>query len=233
MTDEKAGDGLLASKTRYRTRAWRAGPREALQSAWRYSIFVTVMKSALPIVALGLGVAVLSYVLQPREQVRTVLAIENLGRVEDDLAMVKPQLTGTDKDGLPFTVTAATAVQEKLGSDRVLLESVNAQIALKHGGMLYVTAARGVADTRTHQLDVSGGIHVTSDDGYEVRTESASADLRAGTIHGEDPIEASGKLGRLTARRFALNQATGELRFSGNVQMEMTGVAPKMRGILE
>jgi lipopolysaccharide export system protein LptC len=228
-----AKDGLLASKTRYRARVWRVSPREALHSAWRYSIFVTVMKSTLPIVALGLGVAVLSYALQPRDQNRSVLTFETLGKVDDDLAMVKPQLTGTDNDGLPFTVTAETAVQEERGSDRVLLEGVNAKIALKRGGTLYVAAAHGVADTRKHLLDVSGGIHLTSDDGYEVRTESASADLKAGTIHGEKPIEASGKLGRVTARRFVLNQTTGQLRFSGNVRMVLNGVTPKPRGTLE
>jgi lipopolysaccharide export system protein LptC len=228
---ESEGGGLLASKTRtrpsYRMGVWKDSPREALKNAWRYSVFVKVMKGALPMTALGLGIAVFAYALQPREGNRVALTFEQLGRVEDDLAMVRPQLTGTDDDGRPFKVTAATAVQERPGSDTVRLQDVTADIGLKGGRTLHVTAARGVADTRTHRLEVSGGIHLTSSDGYDARTASASADLKAGTIRGDSPIEASGTFGRVTARRFALNQATGQLRFSGNVRMVLDGAALK------
>ena len=203
----------------YRAREWRISPRATLLSARRYSVFVKVMKGALPMAALALGVVVLVYVLQPRDTGRMALTFERLGRVEGDLAMVKPRLSGTDDDGLPYLVTAASAVQEERGSDRVRLEMVVADISLKDGTSLHVTATKGVADTKRHLLDVSGGIRVTSKDGYDARTESASADLKAGTLHGESHIVAQGKLGRVTAERFALDRETRRLRFSGNVQM--------------
>jgi len=203
----------------YRAREWRISPRATLLSARRYSVFVKVMKGALPMAALALGVVVLVYVMQPRETGRMALTFERLGRVEGDLAMVKPRLSGTDDDGLPYLVTAASAVQEERGSNRVRLESVVADISLKDGTALHVTATKGVADTKLHLLDVSGGIRVTSQDGYDARTESAKADLKAGTLHGESHIVAQGKLGRITAERFALDRETRQLRFSGNVQM--------------
>jgi lipopolysaccharide export system protein LptC len=203
----------------YRAREWRISPRATLLSARRYSVFVKFMKGALPMAALALAVVVLVYVLQPRETGRMALTFERMGTVEGDLAMVKPRLSGTDDDGLPFLLTAASAVQEQRGSDRVRLEGVVADISLKDGIALHVTASKGVVDTKRHLLDVSGGIHVTSQDGYDARTESAKADLKAGTLHGESRIEAQGKLGRITADRFALNRATRQLRFFGNVQM--------------
>jgi lipopolysaccharide export system protein LptC len=203
----------------YRAREWRISPRATLLSARRYSVFVKFMKGALPMAALALAVVVLVYVLQPRETGRMALTFERMGRVEGDLAMVKPRLSGTDDDGLPFLLTAQSAVQEERGSDRVRLEGVAADISLKDGTALHVTAAKGVVDTKRHLLDVSGGIHVTSQDGYDARTESAKADLKAGTLHGESHIEAEGKLGRITAERFALNRETRQLRFSGHVQM--------------
>jgi lipopolysaccharide export system protein LptC len=222
-----AVDKLLASRTRYRARSFRVNPRETLHRAWRYSVFVSIMKGMLPIVAIGLGIAVLSYVWQPRDSSRPVVTVENVGRIENDLAMVNPELNGADKDGLPFTVTAATAVPESLGSTRILLKGVDAKIALKSGGTMYVTAAQGIADTEKRLLDVSGGIHVTTSDGYDVTTESASADLGVGTIRGDQPIKASGKLGTITARRFAINKATGQIRFTGNVRTLLYGTGPK------
>jgi lipopolysaccharide export system protein LptC len=138
---------------------------------------------------------------------------------------VKPQLTGTDDDGLPFKITAASAVQIAPGSDTIRLQDVVADITLKDGRTLHVVAAKGIADTKNHHLEVSGGIHLTSNDGYDVKTASASADLKAGTIKGDSPVEASGAFGQVTARRFALNKTTGELRFSGNVRMVLNPTA--------
>ena len=212
----KPRSGIAAS---YRAREWRISPRATLLSARRYSVFVKFMKGALPMAALALAVLVLVYVLQPREAGRMALTFERLGRVEGDLAMVKPRLSGTDNDGLPFLVSAASAVQEQRGSDRVRLEAVVADISLKDGTALHVSATKGVVDTKRHLLEVSSGIHVTSQDGYDARTESAKADLKTGTLHGESRIEAQGKFGRITADRFALNRETRQLQFSGNVQM--------------
>jgi lipopolysaccharide export system protein LptC len=216
--DQTSGTRESEKPARYRALHFRISPRETLDKIRRYSIFVAVMKGALPVVALGLGIAVLVYALQPREANRMALTFERMGTVENDLAMVMPRLTGIDNDGFPFVVTAATAVQEARGSDTVRLEDVIADITLKEG-KLHVEAARGVVDTRQHLLDVSGGIHLTSEDGYDARTPAAKADLKAGTVRGENGIEATGAFGRITADRFTMNRATRQLRFTGNVRM--------------
>ena len=225
-SDEKPEPSGILPKLTYRTLQWRISPRATLRKIRRYSFFVMFMKGALPIAALGLGIAVLVYIFQARDADQMKLIFEKMGKVENDLAMVNPRLTGTDDDGYPFIVTAATAVQEGRGSDRVRLEEVTADISLKET-TLHVTAARGVVDTKLHLLDVSGGIRLTSDDGYDARTASASADLKAGTVHGESGIEAKSKLGSISAQRFAMNRNTRQLRFSGNVRMVLNGAPAK------
>ena len=211
--------GPMRETVLYRSLHWRPKPRGTLKSARRYSVFVKFMKGMLPIGALALTISVAIYVLQPRDNGRLALTFEQLGEIEGDLAMVRPKLTGTDDNGLPFVVTAATAQQESRGSDTVLLKDVIADISLSDGSTLRVTAGAGVVDTKTRLLDVSGGIRFTSTDGYEARTSSATADLRAGKVHGENPIEADGKFGHITAQRFALDRDTRQLLFTGNVQM--------------
>ena len=207
----------------YRAREWRISPRATLLSARRYSVFVKFMKGALPMAALALGIAVLVYAIQPRDTSRLAMTFERLGRVEGDLAMIKPRLSGVDDDGMPFVVTASKATQEARGSDRVRLEDVAAEVSLKDGTALHVTAAQGVVDTKTHVLEVSGGMRLLSEDGYDVRTATAVADLRAGTVHGERGIDARGNFGHITAQRFALNRETRQLQFSGNVHMVING----------
>lgn len=217
-TDKTARRGVIS----YRALQFRISPRETLATIRRYSIFVAVMKGALPTLAVGLGIAVFAYAIQPREVNQMALTFERMGTVENDLAMVMPRLTGIDDDGLPFVVTAATAVQESRGSDKVRLEDVTAEITLKEG-KLHVEAARGIVDTRQHLLDVSGGIRLTSEDGYDARTPAAKADLRAGTVQGTNGIEATGTFGRITADRFSMNRTTRQLRFTGNVRMLLNG----------
>jgi lipopolysaccharide export system protein LptC len=209
----------LKERLSYRAREWRISPRASLMSARRYSLFVKFMKGALPLAALALGGVVLVYALQPRDSGRMAMTFERLGRVEGDLAMIKPRLSGIDDDGLPFVLTAARAIQEARGSNRVRLEDVAADISLKDGTALHVTAVRGVVDTKTHVLQVSGGMHLISKTGYDARTESAVADLRAGSMHGENGIQAQGTFGSITARRFVLDRQSRQLRFSGDVHM--------------
>jgi len=216
--DKPARRGVVS----YRALQFRISPRETLATIRRYSIFVAVMKGALPTLAVGLGIAVFAYAIQPRETNQMALTFERMGKVENDLAMVMPRLTGIDDDGLPFVVTAATAVQEARGSDKVRLEDVTAEITLKEG-KLHVEAARGIVDTRQHLLDVSGGIRLTSEDGYDARTPAAKADLKAGTVQGTNGIEATGAFGRITADRFSMNRTTRQLRFTGNVRMLLNG----------
>ena len=225
--DEKPSlSGGMLPKLPYRSLQWRISPRATLRKIRRYSLFVMFMKGALPMAALGLGIAVLAYIFQARDADQMKIIFEKMGKVENDLAMVNPRLTGTDDDGYPFIVTAATAVQEGRGSDRERLEEVTADVSLKET-TLQITAARGVVDTKLHLLDVSGGIRLTSDDGYDARTASASADLKAGTVHGESGIEAQSKLGSISAQRFAMNRNTRQLRFSGNVHMVLNGAPAK------
>ncbi|MSP95176.1 MAG: LPS export ABC transporter periplasmic protein LptC [Alphaproteobacteria bacterium] len=219
--DGQGGDNRnpMRSTVLYRSLHWRPKVRGTLKSARRYSVFVKFMKGALPIGALALAISVLLYALQPRETARLALTFEQLDEIEGDRTMLRPKLTGTDDDGLPFMVSAATAVQDEIAADTVRLEDVVADITLSDGTNLRVTAGKGVVDTKTRKLDISDGIRFTSAEGYDARTSSATADLRSGTVRGDNPIEADGKFGHITAERFALDRDTRQLLFSGNVRM--------------
>ena len=205
-------------------RNWRMTPRETLHQARRYSAFVRIMKRALPLAVLGLGIAVLVYVLQPREVGRIAMTFETVSTIENDLTMLRPRLTGTDDDGMPFIVTAASAVEEDL-TERVRLEDVQAELTLRDGTLLLLSAVRGVVDRRTSRLEISGGIEMTVPGGYVAHTANANADLRTGIVLGNSPVTAESKFGRLTAERFSFDKDTQQLLFLGDVHMLINGTA--------
>ena len=58
------------------------------------------------------------------------MSYEMLGRVENDLAMVKPRLTGADAKGNPFVITADMAVQDAQNAKKASLKNLEADLAL-------------------------------------------------------------------------------------------------------
>jgi lipopolysaccharide export system protein LptC len=214
---KKAQEFATAQLT-YRARQFRHVARATLRGARRYSIFVRVMKGALPLSALGLAILVLVYVLQP-PPARLQMAFQRLSNLAGDMTMDNPRLSGTDNDGQPFVISARRAVPDGNGLNHIRMQDIVADFSMKDGTGLHLTAATGLIDTDTRVLQMSGGIHVTSQSGYDVKAPAAVADLRSGTVHGESGIAADGAFGRITAQRFAMNRQSRQLHFWGNIHM--------------
>ncbi|HEX5280515.1 MAG TPA: LPS export ABC transporter periplasmic protein LptC [Micropepsaceae bacterium] len=216
--DIKKAQEFATAQLTYRARQFRYVARATLRGARRYSIFVRVMKGALPLSALGLAILVLVYVLQP-PPARMQMAFQRLSNLAGDMTMDNPRLSGTDNDGQPFVISARRAVPDGTGVNHIRMQDMVADFSLKDGTGLHLTAATGLIDTNTRVLQMSGGIHVTSQSGYDVKTPSAVADLGAGTVHGESGIAAEGAFGRVTAQRFAIDRESKRLQFWGNIHM--------------
>jgi lipopolysaccharide export system protein LptC len=208
--------GSPALDTLSRRARWGSAPRETIHEAQRYTRFVRFMKRALPLAAAGVGAVLLVFVLRPNEASRFAITIGEGAKLEFDLGMTKPRLTGTDESGQPFTVTAESARQES-DSNRAKLNKVEADITLKDGTWINLVSDSGVVDPDSRKLDLAGNISFYSDNGYEAHTPAASVDLRTGIVRGNEPVRVQGPLGTLTADRFELHRSTKTLYFRGNV----------------
>lgn len=207
-----------------RTSAEGGNRRETLSQARRYSAFVRHMKRILPLGALGLALAVIAYAVQPRDGGQMAMTFERMGTIDNDHAMINPRLTGTDDHGMPFVVTATSAVQLGPVSERVQLENVQADLVMDDGTPVSLFATNGIVDNQTQTMDLFGGIRMSTADGYTAETTSARADLRQGIVRGEAPVTAEGAMGRLTANGFTFEREAGILRFTGDVAMQVNGV---------
>ena len=197
---------------------WSSRARSTALDALRYTQFVGVMKRALPVAAFAVISAVVAYFFVARQPSRTDLGYERLGHVENDLAMVKPRLTGQDSKGNPFVITAEVAVQDAKNPKRARLTKVEAD--LSHGeGWINADAAAGLADMDAGLLQLDGGINIFSDTGYELHTQSAIVDLKKGVMHGHDTITGQGPMGALKADQFHYDSDAKTLTLSGHVLM--------------
>jgi lipopolysaccharide export system protein LptC len=204
-------------------RDWGARRRATAREAERYSRFVTIMKRALPLAAAALVAAVLVYAIQPRQErsARVAMTFQRLGIVNDDLAMLKPRLTGADDQGDPYVVTADEAVQDKSDSKRATLRNVQGDVTLKDGTWISTVAPQGMLDAKARRLVLRGPIAVYSDSGYELHTASANVDMRNALIMGNDAVNGQGPFGVFRADRFRLDRRSRQVFLYGNVHMSI------------
>lgn len=191
--------------------------RSTMNDAQRYTRFVTIAKRALLLAALALIAAVLAYSLQPREQTRVAMTFERMGKVSNDLAMIKPKLTGTDDDGNPFTVTADSAVQDGRSARRARLNNVQADMTLKNNGWMSATATTGLVDATAKKLALWDGVSIFSDSGYELHTDEVHVDLANAVARGNHVVMGQGPLGSIRADRFSVDRQNQRIFLMGNV----------------
>lgn len=202
---------------------WSARVRSTTSEALRYSRFVRVMKRVLSFSAFAVIFAVLAFFFVERQPHRLELAYEQLGKLQNDLAMMKPRLTGADSKGNPFVITADRAVQDAHNPRKATLTNMEADLTVDKGNWLNARARNGMVDMNTGQLELSGGIDVFNASGYELHSRSATANLKQSIIHGHEPVTGQGPQGTLRADSFHADRDTGLLTLNGHVRMSVVG----------
>jgi lipopolysaccharide export system protein LptC len=202
---------------------WSARVRTTSVEALRYSRYVVLMKRLLSLGAFLIIAAVLAFFFVQRMPRQLQMSYEKLGRIENDLTMVKPRLAGADARGNPFVITADFAVQDAHNPKKADLKNLEADLTLDKQNWINARAKSGMVDMNTGQLELRDGIDVFTATGYELHSNSASANLKQNMIHGHEPVTGQGPEGRLRADEFHADRTTNVLTLSGHVHMTLKG----------
>lgn len=166
----------------------------------RYGAMVSVLKVALPALALVLTAAVVAWPL-----LKDTASVEQSARVLaeagdlDAMRMLNPNYAGVDEKQQPFTVTAAEMRKDSPDSPSIALTDPKADVLMSDGSWAFVTASDGVYDQVAQVLELQGDVNFFQDQGYELRTRAATFDLLGGSAYGFDPVEGQGPFGTLSA----------------------------------
>ena len=202
---------------------WSARVRTTSMEALRYSRFVVLMKRILALGAFLTIAAVLAFFFVQRMPRQLQMSYERLGRVKNDLTMVKPRLAGSDSRGNPYVITADRAVQDAQNPKKATLQNLEADIALDNGNWINARAKAGLVDMTSGQLELYNGIDVFTAKGYELHSNSASANLKQNMIHGHETVTGQGPDGTLRADEFHADRDTDILTLTGHVRMTLFG----------
>ena len=75
------------------------------------------------------------------------------------------------------------------------LQGPKVDVMMQNGSWAAITAKDGFYNHKRQLLELTGGVNLFHDTGYEFRTKNTVVDLRAGDARGVDPIEGQGPLG--------------------------------------
>jgi lipopolysaccharide export system protein LptC len=139
----------------------------------------------------------------------------------DVMRMHNPRYVGRTKAAEPFEVRAASAYLDPIQPNRIHLDQLAADIATAGTRQVRLLAVSGLYDRDTENVNLSGGIEVTTSDGYRFETPSALLKLKRGRVVGQEPIAGSGPRGTIAAERFEFRDGGEVLRFNGRVRVTL------------
>ena len=149
-----------------------------------------------------------------------MLTVDQIGGT-DVMRMHNPRYVGRTSDAEPFEVTAASAHLDPTRPNRIHLDQLTADIPSSNARQIRLLAMAGIYDRDTADVNLSGGIELTTSDGYRFETPSASLKLDHGRVVGEEPIAGSGPSGTIDAERFEFRDGGDVLHFNGRVRVTL------------
>ena len=185
-------------RTRRRLRSGSAA-RTALDAArtLAYSRRVRRLKIGLAAAALALVAALLALSGTFEGPAELDIAFSEPTGASDDLRMVSPRIADVDSAGRPYTVTAATAVQDPDNPSLIHLDEVQGDMESSGGSWQAVASRKGRLNTDEEWLDLETDVSLFTDDGYQFRGELVRIDLDTGDISSDRPVSGQGPGGTI------------------------------------
>lgn len=126
--------------------------------------------------------------------------------------MNNPIFEGTDKNGQPYKLVGARAVQAT--SELVVVEKVEGQLLTKNS-FVSLMADRAEYRQKRNSIDLLGNVNIIHGEGYTFVTQAAQVNTKTMDVTGSGKIEGEGPLGNLLATGFQIRDNGNIIRFGG------------------
>ncbi len=191
-----------------------------------YSRMVAWLKIILPLLAL----AILSTLFLVSRSGNSVLSIPyadgNIDEIAREQKIGNLSYSGVVANGAAITLIAESAQPMTGNRQGIVAEILQASIETPTGQKIESSAPFGSFDSDTQTAELTGGVTLTTSTGYQIETETITADIRNARIFTADSITANGPLGHISAGQMVLQQQSGnglpvsyELVFKNGVKL--------------
>jgi len=159
------------------------------------------------------------------ESVRLGLPLIDL-REARELRMLNPRYAGLDRFNRPYVVTAAIGRQVPDRDDLMSLERPRAEMSMRRGATVVVTAVTAVYQSQAQLLDLFEDVNLVHENGTRFVTKTAHVDVSADTAEGHDPVSGRGPSGDIDAQGFRILDKGDTIIFTGKSDLLLKGSKP-------
>jgi LPS export ABC transporter protein LptC len=128
-----------------------------------------------------------------------------------------------DKQGQKTWELEAESVHQYQGQNMMVLEDVKVTFYAKEGRIFYLTGKQGKVYQDSKNVDLLGEVVLTSSDGYQLKTHSASYRHSEKTVSTGDPVEIDGEQIRLTGKGMLVNVEAKTFKILSQVKTQLRG----------
>jgi lipopolysaccharide export system protein LptC len=192
--------------------------RGAFKAAGLHSARVRFLRRAIVAVCV-IAVAVVA-VLATFDPFRRLPRNISIGQVRVDGTRVtvdSPKISGLQKNGRPYEVTAQSGIQDTTTPNVVELAGIDAKIGLNDASTLKVTAEHGTYDSSSDHLVMDGSAQIKNDVGYAIFMKTARMDFKTGALISSDPVSVVLQGGTVAANQLDIEN-DGKVSFAGAVK---------------
>ncbi len=152
-------------------------------------------------------------------------AVEKVSRVSTegaDMQLKKIRFV-EDKQGQKTWELEAESVHQYQEQNMMVLEDVKVTFYAKEGRIIYLTGKQGKVYQDSKNVDLLGDVVLTSSDGYQLKTHSASYRHSEKTVSSGDPVEIDGEQIRLTGKGILVDVEAKTFKILSQVKTQLRG----------
>ncbi|TPW28351.1 LPS export ABC transporter periplasmic protein LptC [Pararhizobium mangrovi] len=135
------------------------------------------------------------------------------------LVMNDPVLTGENKDGAMYKLTARRAIQDLKDTSHVRLEAIKASLPLGNGKFADINAKSAIYDRKNNVIVFDNPFQVSTDSGTSATLKSARFDVGAGQLTSDDDVQITTVNGDIVARSLRMRDNGKTMEFNDHVKM--------------
>jgi len=149
-------------------------------------------------------------------------AVEKVSTQGADMQLKKIRFV-EDKEGQKTWELEAESVNQYQEQNILVLEDLKLTFYAKEGRIIYLTGKQGKVYQDSKNVDLTGDVVLTSSDGYQLRTHSASYRHSEKVVSTSDPVEIDGEQIQLTGKGMLVNVEARTFKILSQVKTHLRG----------
>jgi lipopolysaccharide export system protein LptC len=202
----------------------RDGVDARYRAAMRHSLFVRILKIALPTISLvaAAGFFVFTYFVPDLPE---GVSFGSIDVTNNAIVMENPHVSGFTNNGRSYELKADRAEQSLEDTKIVTLQKIGATIGLGNDDTAKVDATTGTYNADTQRLLLDKSIQLSTSTGIAGTLQSADIDMKAGTMRSDQPIDFSAQGSRILANSVEVQDRGKRILFRNGVKVTYTAPA--------